>query len=57
MMIPFWWVVLAFILGGTCGVLGLAIFSAVPGGGKLDVAKVNGIGRGPKGRPENVAIW
>lgn len=44
MLIPFWWVVVAFILGGTSGVLGLAIFSAMPGGDELDMAKVDGIG-------------
>jgi hypothetical protein len=44
MMIPFWWAVVAFILGGTSGVLGLAIFSAMPGGDELDMAKANGIG-------------
>ena len=44
MMIPFWWVVVAFILGGTSGVLGLAIFSAMPGTEEPDMAKVKGIG-------------
>jgi hypothetical protein len=32
-------------LGGTSGVLGLAIFSAMPGGDELDLARANGIGR------------
>jgi len=44
MMIPFWWAVVAFVLGGTSGVVGLAIFSAMPGGDELDMANVKGIG-------------
>jgi hypothetical protein len=44
MMIPFWWAVVAFILGGTSGVMGLAIFSAMSGGDELDMATVTGIG-------------
>jgi hypothetical protein len=44
MMIPFWWVVVAFILGGTSGVLGLAIFSAMPAGDELDRTDAKGIG-------------
>jgi len=43
MMIPFWWAVAAFILGGTSGAVGLAIFSMMPGGDELDMAKVQGI--------------
>jgi hypothetical protein len=30
MLISFWWVVVAFFLGGTGGVLALAIFSGMP---------------------------
>jgi len=30
MLISFWWVVVAFILGGTSGVLALAAFSVMP---------------------------
>jgi hypothetical protein len=44
MLIPFWWVVVAFILGCTSGVLGLAIFSAMPAGDELDMTKATGIG-------------
>ncbi len=43
MLISLWWVVVAFILGGTFGVLGLAIFSSMPGGDKLELAKVTPI--------------
>jgi hypothetical protein len=43
-MIPFWWAVVAFILGGTSGVVGLALFSAMFAGDELDMAKVKGIG-------------
>jgi hypothetical protein len=31
MLISFWWVVVAFILGGTGGVLALAVLSGAPG--------------------------
>lgn len=41
MMIPLWWAVVAFILGGTFGVLGLAVFSGMPGGDELDIATAN----------------
>ena len=44
MMIPLWWAVVAFILGGTGGAVGLALFSAMPGGDELDVAQVKAIG-------------
>ena len=30
MLISFWWVVVAFFLGGTGGVLALAIFAGMP---------------------------
>jgi hypothetical protein len=32
MLISFWWLVVAFILGGTGGVLALALFSGVSDG-------------------------
>ncbi len=38
MMIPLWWAVVAFILGGTFGVLGLAVFSGLAGGDEFDMA-------------------
>jgi hypothetical protein len=44
MMIPLWWAVVAFILGGTFGVLGLAVFSGIPGGDELDMAVTNTVG-------------
>jgi hypothetical protein len=43
MLISFWWVVVAFILGGTGGLLGLAIFSATPDLDEREAAKFNGI--------------
>jgi hypothetical protein len=44
MMIPLWWAVVAFILGGTFGVLGLAVFSGMPGGDELDIATATTVG-------------
>ena len=44
MMIPLWWAVVAFILGGTGGAVGLALFSAMVGDDELDVVQVKRIG-------------
>ena len=44
MLISFWWVVVAFILGGTGGLLGLAIFSAMGDFEEREAAKFDGIG-------------
>jgi len=44
MLISFWWVVVAFILGGTSGLLGLAILSAMADLEERDAAKFDGIG-------------
>ena len=44
MMIPLWWAVVAFIMGGTLGVLGLAVFSGMPGGDEFDMATSNTVG-------------
>ena len=44
MLISFWWVVVAFILGGTFGVLGLAVFSAMPEVNVRDTDRFAGIG-------------
>jgi hypothetical protein len=43
MLISFWWVVVAFMLGGTGGVLALAIFSAMPEGEVREAANFTGI--------------
>jgi hypothetical protein len=43
MLIPFWWVVVAFILGGTGGLLGLAILSAMADLEERESAKFHGI--------------
>lgn len=43
MLISFWWVVVAFILGGTGGVLALAVLSGVPGGDDRESAQLSGI--------------
>jgi hypothetical protein len=43
MLISFWWVVVAFILGGTGGLLGLAIFSAMADLEEREAANFNGI--------------
>ena len=45
MMIPLWWAVVAFILGGTFGVLGLAVFSGMAGGDDFDMAATNTVGQ------------
>ena len=45
MMIPLWWAVVAFILGGTFGVLGLAVFSGLAGGDEFDMATSNTVGQ------------
>jgi len=47
MMIPLWCAVVAFILGGTFGVLGLAVFSGMPGGDDLDMAGANTVSHMP----------
>jgi pilus assembly protein TadC len=44
MLISFWWVVVAFILGGTFGALGLAIFSGMPEVIERDAERFAGIG-------------
>lgn len=43
MLISFWWVVVAFILGGTGGVLALAAFSVMPERDLRDTANFPGI--------------
>ncbi len=42
MLISIWWVVAAFILGGTGGVLALAVFSAMPGRDEVETAQFEG---------------
>lgn len=43
MLISFWWVVVAFILGGTSGAFGLAILSAMTAVEGRGAAKLSGI--------------
>jgi len=43
MLISFWWVVVAFILGGTGGVLALAAFSGAPERERREPANFQGI--------------
>jgi len=42
MLISFWWVVVAFILGGTGGVLALAFVSGMPDGDERESAQLSG---------------
>ncbi len=44
MMIPLWCAVVAFILGGTFGVLGLAVLSGMPGRDDPDMTGANTVG-------------
>jgi RsiW-degrading membrane proteinase PrsW (M82 family) len=44
MMIPFWWAVVAFILGGTGGLVALAICSSMADFEEREAAKFDGIG-------------
>jgi hypothetical protein len=43
MLISFWWVVVAFILGGTGGVMALALLSGKPDGEDRDSGPIQGI--------------
>lgn len=43
MLISLWWLVVAFILGGTGGVLALALFSRMPDGDDLESVQLSGI--------------
>lgn len=43
MLMSYGWMVLVFILGGTCGALGMAIFSTLPEGDARDNADFAGI--------------
>ena len=45
MLISIWWVVVAFILGGTGGMLGLAIFSGMSEGEMCDNVNFTGMGQ------------
>jgi hypothetical protein len=43
MLISFWWVVVAFVLGGTGGVMALALLSGIPDGEEGDSGPFTGI--------------
>jgi hypothetical protein len=43
MLISFWWVLVAFVLGGTGGVLALALLSGIPGENDHESTQLSGI--------------
>jgi hypothetical protein len=43
MLISFWWVVVAFVLGGTGGVLALALLSGMPDGDDRESVQLSGM--------------